>query len=215
MPWISICQWANFKVWSFLKGTKKSFKKLGKALALVTFEVIKKTFQIELFCCYCFSEEEEAGRSVIYLNWSIRFSHPNFHNRNFFQLLCYLLIFGRFLFHQKESRNLVIILKFQLNGFFGECDIWAIFKSQIILQSFKNLIFWQLMLSVQIHWGDRSKWNDWWVSKHDDYCLENQFLLFLYLSHKKGGKEKWNVNFQSFFSNFLKESIFQENFSLS
>ena len=117
----------------------------------------------------------------------------------FFQLLCYLLIFGRFLFHQKESRNLVIILKFQLNGFFGECDIWAIFKSQIILQSFKNLIFWQLMLSVQIHWGDRSKWNDWWVSKHDDYCLENQFLLFLYLSHKKGGKEKWNVNFQSFF----------------
>ena len=84
---------------------------------------------------YSLNVGKKGGRSVI------RFSHPNFHNRNFFQLLCYLLIFGRFLFHQKESRNLVIILKFQLNGFFGECDIWAIFKSQIILQSFKNLIF--------------------------------------------------------------------------
>ena len=168
----------------------------------MTFEVIKKTFQIELFCCYCFFEE--AGRSVIYLNWSIRFSHPNFYTRNFFnskEKLFWGVVFFCSEWKRVVSFWVVIILKFHLNGFFGECDIWAIFQSQNHYSSkallwgcyyFKILYFdsWYVIL-VQSLIGDRGiseMIDELW--EHDD-CLENQFSLF---------SCSWKEKCQSFFS---------------
>ena len=88
----------------------------------------------------------------------------------------------------------VIILKFHLNGFFGECDIWAIFQSQNHYSSkallwgllLQNLVFWQLIcyLSAKSHWWQGHKWNDWWALGTWWLSWKSVFSLFLLLKRE-------------------------------
>ena len=112
---------------------------------------------------------------------------------------------GRSLFKSEWKRVVsfwvVIILKFHLNGFFGECDIWAIFQSQNHYSSkallwgllLQNLVFWQLIcyLSAKSHWWQGHKWNDWWALGTWWLSWKSVFSLF---------SCSWKEKCQSFFS---------------